>query len=160
MVERYLEETSIHNDLILKSRESYNTELKENQNTSEWQGKGPFFLGVCFFLGMMTLSNLETYVNGRCLVRGSYKEWTFLEKPFRYGYQGSLQSKASMIKWSQNRLLSKESMSSYVEISNLAVLRILRMLHKTFSKLNLHVKGKIPSAVRSRWTGASVFFAV
>lgn len=64
MVERYLEETSIHNDLILKSRESYNTELKENQNMSEWRGKGRFFLGVRVF-GMMTLSNLEAYVNGR-----------------------------------------------------------------------------------------------
>lgn len=30
---RYLEETSIHNDLILKSRESYNTELKEQVAT-------------------------------------------------------------------------------------------------------------------------------
>ena len=40
-------------------------------------GEGTFFWGVRVF-GLMTLSNLETYVNGRCLVRGSYKKWTLL----------------------------------------------------------------------------------
>ena len=44
MVDRYLEETSIQNDLILKSRESYNTELKEkSENVRMARECGRFF---------------------------------------------------------------------------------------------------------------------
>lgn len=122
-------------------------------------GEGTFVLKGVRVFGMMTLSNLETYVNGRFFGKGILQKMDpslvkliifLLRKAFQvlvtlcrneteeaehdddFSTRDLFQIKGvHEISGPKNLLGSKESKSgSYVEISNLGGLRILRMLHQ------------------------------